>query len=80
MRNPDLYMGGPKNVHMNGFRFLNWVFYTLVQSLMVFFFCFAALENAPASINGENGIDGKLPDMWLLGMLLYIVVVILVNN
>jgi len=45
---------------------------------MVFYLCFVALANTPDTISGKS--RGMLPDMWLLGMLLYCIVVILANN
>lgn len=82
LRNPFLYTDGPKNAHMNGLQFWNWVTFTLFQSTMLFYIVFVASANDPATIYAkkEHSSGGIGTDMWLLGVLLYFIVVAMVNN
>ena len=81
LRNPFLYFDGPRNAHMNGYQFWNWAIFTIAQSTLLFYVVFVASANDPATIyKGKDSPGAILTDMWLLGILLYFVVICMVNN
>jgi len=81
LRNPFLYSDGPKNVHMNGYQFWNWAIFTIYQSALLFYIVFIASANDPATLyQGKDQPAAILTDMWLLGILLYFIVICMVNN
>jgi len=75
--NPQLYVDGMQGLHYNLTVFWNWVFYAFIQSFFLMAAAFALLTCAPAAL-GSN--QGELPDMWIIGAMLYIAIVFIVNN
>lgn len=76
LRNPQLYVDGIQNLHFNWAVFWNWVTFAFIQSAVLVVLAYLLLTNAPATL----GTLGELPDMWIIGALLYVATVFIVNN
>lgn len=73
--NPILYREGIRNEHFNIKVFSQWLFFTLLQSVLLLVVTFSAMRFAPDVLGG----GGKTPDIWLVGTLLYGGIVAVVN-
>ena len=78
LNNPKLFNDGPENVHYNTAQFFKWIAYTLFHSVLVLVVSFIGMNFTFNTSIEEAG--GKTADMWLMGSLVYAVVVCHVNN
>lgn len=77
LKNPQLYTDGVQNLHYNLRVFCDWVGFAFLQSFVLMALAFILSTNAPATLGHSLG---ELPDMWLIGALVYMAAVFIVNN
>ena len=78
IKNPVLFKDGPEEAHYNNSVFRKWMIYTLLHSIAFLAICFVGMDATFDIPILEAG--GKTADLWLIGSLVYAVVVCHVNN
>lgn len=74
IRHPELYELGRKNVYFNNRTFIQWMLCGLHHAAIVFVVPYFTLSNGNITFS-----DGKSNDLWLIGTVVYMLVVIVAN-
>lgn len=77
LENPFLYVDGIQGILYNQSVFWQWIRSAVVESFLLVLISFYGLNYYPTTLGSTQG---QLPDMWLIGTVVYFSCVFIVNN